>query len=50
MRANGWRGVTRARRKPRTTIANPAATRAPDLVARRFRVNAPNLLVVAEFT
>jgi putative transposase len=50
MRANGWRGVTRARRKPRTTVSDPAATRAPDLVGRRWRVKAPNLLVVADFT
>jgi putative transposase len=50
MRANGWRGVTRARRKPRTTESDPAANRAPDLVGRRWRVAAPNLLVVADFT
>jgi transposase InsO family protein len=50
MRANGWRGVTRARRAPRTTEADPAATRASDLVGRRWRVGAPNVLVVADFT
>jgi len=49
MRANGWRGVTR-RRKVRTTIADPDAVRPPDLVDRRFRVGAPNVLVVADFT
>ena len=49
MRHNGWHGVTRARRGPRTTEADPAATRAPDLVNRQFRVSAPNLLVVADF-
>ncbi len=49
MRVNGWRGATRARRV-RTTVADPAATRAPDLVARRFRVDAPNRLLVADFT
>ena len=48
--ANGWRGVTRARRAPRTTEPDPAAARAPDLVGRRWRVAAPNLLVVADFT
>jgi hypothetical protein len=37
MRANGWRGVTRARRVPRTTEPDPAAARAPDLVGRRHR-------------
>lgn len=50
MRANGWRGVTRARRIPRTTEPDPAAVRAPDLVGRQWRVSAPNLLVVADFT
>ena len=50
MRANGWRGVVRARRAPRTTETDPAATRAPDLVGGRWRVGAPNLLVVADFT
>lgn len=49
MRANGWRGVTR-RKKVRTTESDPAAGRAADLVDRRFRVLAPNLLVVADFT
>jgi putative transposase len=42
--------VTRARRTPRTTEPDPAAARAPDLVGRRWRVNAPNPLVVADFT
>lgn len=49
MRANGWSGVTRARRV-RTTVADPAATRAPDLVDRQFAVAAPNTLFVADFT
>ncbi|BBZ81783.1 hypothetical protein MABM_16990 [Mycobacteroides abscessus] len=40
MRANGWRGVTR-RKKVRTTVADPAAARAADLVKRQFRVPAP---------
>jgi putative transposase len=50
MRHNGWRGVTRARRAPRTTERDPAAARAPDLVGRKWRVAAPNLLDVADFT
>lgn len=50
MRANGWRGATRARRAPRTTESDPAASRAPDLVGRQWRVGAPNQLVVADFT
>ncbi|MFE3230337.1 IS3 family transposase [Nocardia sp. NPDC059228] len=49
MRANGWRGVVRCK-KIRTTEADPAASRAPDLVDRQFRVPAPNLLLVADFT
>ena len=49
MRSNGWSGVTRAKRV-RTTVADPAAGRAPDLVDRQFRVPAPNELLVADFT
>lgn len=49
MRQNGWHGVVR-RKKVRTTIADPAAGRAPDLVDRKFRVGAPNVLLVADFT
>ena len=49
MRANGWHGATRAR-KVRTTVSDPAATRAPDLVRRRFRASRPDALHVADFT
>ena len=49
MRANGWAGTTR-RKKVRTTIADPAAMRPPDLVERGFGVDAPDLLHVADFT
>ncbi len=49
MRQHGWRGVTR-RKKVRTTEPDPAASRAPDLVDRQFRVPAPNMLLVADFT
>jgi putative transposase len=49
MRANGWHGVTR-RKRVRTTISDPAAARAADLVKRQFRVPAPNVLLVADFT
>lgn len=49
MGINGWKGVTR-RKRVRTTIADPAAERAPDLVERKFKVPAPNLLIVADFT
>lgn len=49
MRAGGWQGVRR-QKKVRTTVADPAGTRAADLVDRQFRVPAPNRLVVADFT
>jgi putative transposase len=49
MKANGWHGATRTK-KVRTTTSDPAATRAPDLVNRQFRVPAPNRLLVADFT
>jgi putative transposase len=49
MRANGWQGVRRVK-KVRTTVADPAAQRAPDLVDRKFAVDAPNRLLVADFT
>ena len=49
MRANGWRGVTRAR-KVRTTVPDPAHTRAPDLVQRNFTAERPGQLHVADFT
>jgi len=34
----------------RTTESDPTAARAPDLVRRRWRVAAPNRLLVADFT
>src|SRR5262245_13911224 len=49
MRSNGWRGATRAK-KVRTTVVDPTATRAPDLVDRQLSVPAPNRLLVADFT
>ena len=49
MRAHGWRGVTRGRRV-RTTDADPAASRAPDLVRRQFKASRPGQLHVADFT
>jgi putative transposase len=49
MRRHGWQGVRRTRRV-RTTVPDRAATRAPDLVDRRFAVPAPNRLLVADFT
>jgi putative transposase len=49
MRAHGWQGVRR-QTKVRTTVVDPAAARAPDLVDRQFAVPAPNRLLVADFT
>jgi putative transposase len=48
MRELGLRGRSRGTR--RTTVADPAAGRAPDLVRRDFAPLAPNLLWVADFT
>jgi len=50
MRANGWRGNVRGRRKPRTTVPDPAHPRHPDLVNRDFRASRPGELLVADFT
>ena len=49
MRKNGWQGVRRERRV-RTTIPDPGASRAPDLVKRNFRTAEPDMLHVADFT
>jgi putative transposase len=50
MRANGWRGNVRGRRTVRTTVADPAHPRHPDLVHRDFRAQRPGQLLVADFT
>jgi transposase InsO family protein len=49
MRANGWVGVSWAKHV-RTTISDPAADRAPDLVKRQFGAKRPNELFLADFT
>jgi transposase InsO family protein len=49
MAASRWRGVTRAR-TVRTTVADPAHSRAPDLVKRNFKAERPGQLHVADFT
>jgi putative transposase len=49
MREMGWRGACK-RRRVRTTVADPAATRAPDRVKRQFVAGAPDRLWVADFT
>ncbi len=49
MRIHGWQGVRRLKRI-RTTVSDPSADRAPDLVKRGFRAPAPGRLLVADFT
>ncbi len=49
MREAGLQGVC-LRRHWRTTVADPDATRAPDLVERDFTADGPNRLWVADFT
>jgi putative transposase len=49
MRVLGLRGPSRGKVR-RTTVADPAAARAGDLVGRDFAPRAPNLLWVADFT
>lgn len=49
MRAMGLQGARRGRRA-RTTVPDPAAARAADLVQRRFTPNRPDRLWVADFT
>jgi putative transposase len=48
-RRRGWHGVTRAR-TARTTVSDPGAARAPDLVERYFKTDRPGRLHVADFT
>jgi putative transposase len=50
MRQLGIRGVSRARKKVLTTVADPAARRAPDLVNRDFTAQRPNALWVTDLT
>jgi putative transposase len=50
MRAMEIEGVSRKRRKVFTTIADPDAVRAPDLVNRNFTADRPNALWVTDLT
>jgi putative transposase len=50
MRTNGIRGAKRRGKPWRTTIADPAAPRRPDLVQRDFTAAGPNELWCADFT
>src|SRR4051812_40478679 len=49
MRELGLVGAVRGK-KVRTTVPDPDADRAPDLVKRQFTAGAPNRLWVADFT
>ena len=50
MRDLGLQGAVRGRKFVRTTIADEAAARPQDLVARQFHASAPNQLWVADLT
>jgi transposase InsO family protein len=50
MRVHGLQGAKRRGKPWRTTIADPAALRAPDRVQRDFTATAPDRLWVADFT
>lgn len=50
MRELGIEGVSRRRKKVFTTLADPDATRAPDLVNRQFTAEAPDQLWVTDLT
>jgi putative transposase len=50
MRAHGIQGAKRRGKPWRTTIADPAATRPPDLVQRDFSADRPDRLWVADFS
>jgi putative transposase len=50
MRALGIEGISRRRKRVFTTIADPDAVRAPDLVNRNFTAAAPNELWVTDLT
>jgi putative transposase len=50
MRSMGLVGVRRGQYFYKTTVADPSAVRAPDLVRRNFTASAPNQLWVVDFT
>jgi transposase InsO family protein len=50
MRTNGIQGAKRRGKPWRTTIADPAAVRSPDLVNRDFSAERPDALWLADFT
>jgi len=50
MRELAIKGISRRRKKVFTTVSDPDATRAPDLVNRHFKASAPNELWVTDLT
>lgn len=50
MRELGIEGISRRRKRVFTTIADPDAVRAPDLVNRQFRADRPDALWVTDLT
>ena len=50
MRQAGLVGVTRGRKRPRTTTPDPAAVRPPDLVNRNFTAQRPDQLWLSDIT
>ena len=50
MRQLGIEGISRRRRKVFTTVSDPDATRAPDLVNRQFTADRPDALWVTDLT
>ncbi|WP_086023464.1 IS3 family transposase [Streptomyces sp. SPB78] len=49
MRASGIQGI-RLRRRHRTTVSDPAAAKAPDLIGRDFTADKPNTKYVGDIT
>jgi transposase InsO family protein len=49
MRGIGLAGV-RLRRRCRTTVGDPAAAKAPDLIGRNFTAHVPNTAYVGDIT
>ncbi len=49
MRRFGWQGL-RLRRRVRTTVPDPAAAKAPDLIGRDFTAPAVNQRYVGDIT
>ena len=50
MRCMGIEGISRRGKRLRTTVPDPAAPPAPDLVKRRFQAVRPNRIWLADLT